>query len=116
MANSNRWISADISGDPATENPNAEYPRLSYGPNSNNYQQSTYWLRNGSYLRLKTVEVGYTLPTQLVNKVHFNTVRIFFCWHQFTHMVCIQIMGPGNGKYGWKEISAQQKFIFRNIR
>ena len=78
MANSNRWISADISGDPATENPNAEYPRLSYGPNSNNYQQSTYWLRNGAYLRLKTVEVGYTLPTQLVNKVHFNTVRIFF--------------------------------------
>ena len=78
MANSNRWISADISGDPATENPNAEYPRLSYGPNSNNYQQSTYWLRNGSYLRLKTVEVGYTLPTQLVNKLHFNTVRIFF--------------------------------------
>ena len=78
MATSNRWISADISGDPATENPNAEYPRLSYGPNSNNYQQSTYWLRNGSYLRLKTVEVGYTLPTQLVNKVHFNTVRIFF--------------------------------------
>ena len=78
MANSNRWVSADISGDPATENPNAEYPRLSYGPNSNNYQQSTYWLRNGSYLRLKTVEVGYTLPTQLVNKVHFNTVRIFF--------------------------------------
>ncbi len=78
MANSNRWISADISGDPATENPNAEYPRLSYGPNSNNYQQSTYWLRNGSYLRLKAVEVGYTLPTQLVNKVHFNTVRIFF--------------------------------------
>ena len=78
MANPNRWISADISGDPATENPNAEYPRLSYGPNSNNYQQSTYWLRNGSYLRLKTVEVGYTLPTQLVNKVHFNTVRIFF--------------------------------------
>ena len=78
MANSNRWISADISGDPATENPNAEYPRLSYGPNSNNYQQSTYWLRNGSYLRLKTVEVGYTLPTQLVNKVYFNTVRIFF--------------------------------------
>ena len=42
MANSNRWISADISGDPATENPNAEYPRLSYGPNSNNYQQDYF--------------------------------------------------------------------------
>ena len=102
MANSNRWISADISGDPATENPNAEYPRLSYGPNSNNYQQSTYWLRNGSYLRLKTVEVGYTLPTQLVNKVHFNTVRIFFVgtnlltWSAFK--LCDPEMGSTDGK------------------
>lgn len=78
MAHSNRWISAEISGDPATENPNAEYPRLTYGPNPNNYQESTYWLRDGSYLRLKTLEVGYTLPTKLVNKVHFNKVRVFF--------------------------------------
>lgn len=78
MANSNRWISADISGDPATENPNAEFPRLTYGPNPNNYRQSTYWLRNGSYLRLKTLEVGYTIPKRLVNKIHFNNIRIFF--------------------------------------
>ena len=97
MANSNRWISADISGDPATENPNAEYPRLSYGPNSNNYQQSTYWLRNGSYLRLKTVEVGYTLPTQLVNKVHFNTVRIFFVGTNLLTWSAFQLWDPEMG-------------------
>ena len=97
MANSNRWISADISGDPATENPNAEYPRLSYGPNSNNYQQSTYWLRNGSYLRLKTVEVGYTLPTQLVNKVHFNTVRIFFVGTNLLTWSAVKLWDPDMG-------------------
>ena len=97
MANSNRWISADISGDPATENPNAEYPRLSYGPNSNNYQQSTYWLRNGSYLRLKTVEVGYTLPTQLVNKVHFNTVRIFFVGTNLLTWSAFKLWDPERG-------------------
>ena len=97
MANSNRWISADISGDPATENPNAEYPRLSYGPNSNNYQQSTYWLRNGSYLRLKTVEVGYTLPTQLVNKVHFNTVRIFFVGTNLLTWSAFKLWAPEMG-------------------
>ena len=97
MANSNRWISADISGDPATENPNAEYPRLSYGPNSNNYQQSTYWLRNGSYLRLKTVEVGYTLPTQLVNKVHFNTVRIFFVGTNLLTWSAFKLWDPDMG-------------------
>ena len=56
MANSNRWILG------VNEDPNAEYPRLSYGWNSNNYRPSTYWLRDGSYLRLKTLEMGYTLP------------------------------------------------------
>ena len=71
-------ISADISGYPATENPNAAYPRLSFGGNSNNYRASTFWLRDGSYLRLKTLEFGYTLPKQIVNKIMFNNIRIFF--------------------------------------
>lgn len=78
VAESDRWISADISGNPATENPNAEYPRLSFGGNSNNYRASTFWLRDGSYLRLKTLEFGYTLPKQIVNKIMFNNIRIFF--------------------------------------
>lgn len=73
----NRWISADISGDPATENPNASYPRLSFGGNANNYRESTFWLRNGQYLRLKTVDVGYTIPTQLANRIKANNIRVF---------------------------------------
>ena len=64
VANSNRWIDHEISGTMATENPNASYPRLSYGGNSNNYRQSTFWLRNGSYLRLKTLELGYSILSQ----------------------------------------------------
>lgn len=78
IANSNRWVSADISGDPSTENPNADYPRLSFGENKNNFRKSTYWQRDGSYLRLKTVEVGYTLPKHLVNKLSISNVRVFF--------------------------------------
>ena len=77
VANSNRWIDHEISGTMATENPNASYPRLSYGGNSNNYRQSTFWLRNGSYLRLKTLEVGYSIPKPLVNKIRFNNIRLF---------------------------------------
>jgi hypothetical protein len=72
LANSNRWILGE------NEDPNAEYPRLTYGANSNNYQSSTYWLRDGSYLRLKTLDIGYTFPTALVNKMHMSNVRIFF--------------------------------------
>lgn len=60
------------------EDPNAEYPRLSYGGNNNNYRKSTYWLRDGSYMRLKTLEVGYSLPKSFVNKLHLSKVRIYF--------------------------------------
>jgi TonB-linked SusC/RagA family outer membrane protein len=73
----NRWISADISGDPATEDPDASYPRLSYGGNANNYRNSTFWLQNGAYLRLKTIDIGYSIPKRIVNKIHCNTVRLF---------------------------------------
>lgn len=75
---SGHWVSRDISGTPDTEDVNAKYPRLSYGPNDNNYQTSSYWLRDGSYLRLKTLEVGYTLPKALINKIRLNNLRIFF--------------------------------------
>lgn len=78
MANSNRWISADISGDPATENPNADYPRLTYGNNPNNNRESTFWLRDRAYLRLKTAEVGYTIPQRISQKIHCSRIRLFF--------------------------------------
>ncbi|MCD2421467.1 TonB-dependent receptor [Niabella pedocola] len=73
----NRWISADISGDPATENTNAPYPRLSYNGNGNNYRNSSYWLRNGAYLRIKNVDIGYTLPKQILNKIHMSSLRVY---------------------------------------
>lgn len=55
----NRWIPASVSGNPATENPNARFPRLSYGENANNNRASTHWLADASFLRLKTAEIGY---------------------------------------------------------
>lgn len=46
----------------SVENPNvnAKYPRLTIENNGNNTQASTYWLRNGSFLKLKNAEIGYT--------------------------------------------------------
>lgn len=58
----NHWTPASYSGTTATENPNAKYPRLAYGSlNQNNSQQSTFWLREASYLRISNIELGYTL-------------------------------------------------------
>jgi len=67
---SSRWILGE------NEDINAKYPRLSYGGNNNNYRPSTYWLRDGSYIRLKTLEVGYTIPKNIVNRVYLNNVRL----------------------------------------
>ncbi len=42
-------------------NPNAKYPRLAHNvDNTNTYQKSTFWLRDGSFLRLKNAEIGYS--------------------------------------------------------
>ena len=57
----NRWTPASYSGDPSTENPNAKFPRLSYGSNKNNTQFSTFWHANSRYLRLQEVSVNYNL-------------------------------------------------------
>ena len=55
----NRWIPASYSGDPSTENPNALFPRLSYGRNENNTQLSSFWHANARYLRLQEITLNY---------------------------------------------------------
>jgi TonB-linked SusC/RagA family outer membrane protein len=66
---SNRWTSAELSGDPSTENPDARFPRLSYGGNSNNNRNSTFWLNEGRYLRLKNVQISYQTTANFLTKV-----------------------------------------------
>lgn len=64
-----RWTSRDISGTAATENPNAKFPRLTYGGNANNNRASTYWLNDASYLRLKNVQLSYRMDGAIMKKV-----------------------------------------------
>jgi Secretin and TonB N terminus short domain./TonB-dependent Receptor Plug Domain./TonB dependent receptor. len=70
----NRWTE---------ENPdqNAFYPRLSYGSettsNINNFQKSTWWVRNMNFLRLKTLQISYNLPKPWVNKVHLKNAAVY---------------------------------------
>ena len=55
----------------------ALWPRLSTTVNSNNDQRSTWFMRDGSFLRLKQVEIGYTLPTSFQKKIRTSTFRIY---------------------------------------
>ena len=58
------------------ENPNAKFPRLSYTSDLNR-KVSSFWMADASYLRLKNVEVSYTLPSNFVKKLGAGKAVIF---------------------------------------
>ncbi len=59
------------------ENPDAKYPQLWSGSRSINDRNSDFWMRNGAYLRLKTITLGYTLPQFSIRNWDINHLRIF---------------------------------------
>jgi hypothetical protein len=55
----------------------ATQPRVWIGTNTNNNQISNFWLRDNDFVRLKNVELGYTLPQKLMRRIGGSTVRFF---------------------------------------
>lgn len=68
---------------------NASYPRLSIQHFSNNRASSNYWVKDGSFLRLKTVELGYSLSKPVLEKLKLEKLRVYvnaynlFTWNKF---------------------------------
>lgn len=62
------------------DNPNAEFPRLTAykaSLSAHNAHSNTGWMRDGSYIRLKSVQLGYTLPSSLLGKVKVQQIRFY---------------------------------------
>ena len=99
----NRWTSAEISGDPATENPNARFPRLTYGGNANNNRNSTFWLNDGSYVRLKNVQLSYQTKAAFMNKVGITDATFsligenLHVWDKLEEKIFDPAQATGNG-------------------
>ncbi|MEO7530478.1 MAG: SusC/RagA family TonB-linked outer membrane protein [Sediminibacterium sp.] len=55
----------------------AQYPRLSTMDNANNYRTSSFWVRNGNFLKLRSLEIGYNFSEALTKKVKINNARLF---------------------------------------
>ena len=55
----------------------AFWPRLSNYSIGNNTQTSTWWMRNGAFLRLKTIELGYTFPSKWTKVAHMQMIRLY---------------------------------------
>ena len=85
----NREVTGYFAGDdshPATvwldawtpENKNATMPRVAYDETSNNYNASTFWVQNSSYLRMKNLQFGYSLPKNVIKSVGIENVRFYY--------------------------------------
>jgi len=71
---------ADDHWSPGNQNLYALYPRFGINRDEieNNLQPSTYWLRSGAFMRLKSVEFGYTLPKTVSKKLGLRSLRVYF--------------------------------------
>jgi TonB-linked SusC/RagA family outer membrane protein len=90
--------------------PNAYWPRLRgpmvYGPRE--LQAQTRYLQNASYIRLKDLTIGYSLPAEIVQKIHFQNVQVYFTgqniWtyspmFKITKDIDPEAIEPGPGSY-----------------
>lgn len=56
---------------------NATYPRLTTQSNENNYQLSSFWVKDASYLKLRTVELGYNFCSEMLKKSGIENLRVY---------------------------------------
>jgi len=92
---------ADDHWNPNNPVAHAFWPRLSATENKNNYEQfSTWWLRNGQILRLKTIEVGYSLPKQMLKDKLFSSVRVYLSGSNLLRFSSFDLWDPEMGDNG----------------
>jgi len=78
----------------------AFYPRLSTEHHANNMNLSTWWLRDGSFLRMKQAEIGYTLPPYLASKLSLSSLRLYLNGSNLFQISKFKLWDPEMGGNG----------------
>lgn len=78
----------------------AIWPRLSSTAIGNNNQSSTWWLRDGTFLRLKSAEIGFTLPKNLASKVRLQNLRVYASGTNLFNISSFKLWDPEMGDNG----------------
>ena len=73
---------------------NVFWPRLSASTNTHNNRASTWWKKEMSFLRCKTLELGYSLPQRIVKGGHLNTVRFYVSGNNLFYFSKFQLWDP----------------------
>ena len=95
------WNSLTNNGADLSRASEAVYPRLAVGSaagSSNNSQTSSWWQRDGAYLRLKNIELGYTLPKKLIARTGFiQSVRVYVAGNNLLTFSKFKLWDPEQG-------------------
>ena len=73
---------------------NVFWPRLSSTENPNNNVASTWWKKNMSFLRLKTIEIGFTLPQAWSNKIYGKNIRFYVSGNDLFYLSKFKLWDP----------------------
>jgi TonB-linked SusC/RagA family outer membrane protein len=76
----------------------AFWPRLSTEPLENNVKRSSWWLREGTFIRLKSLEMGYNIP--IAKKLGLQTCRFYFSCENLFHFSSFKLWDPEMGGNG----------------
>jgi len=79
-----------------TNTENARWPLWRSGPENGNqsYQSSEFWLINGSYIRLKNIDLGYSLPSSLINRWGIDNCRFFISGYNVLTFSALDFLDP----------------------
>lgn len=97
-----RWHREDIY-DPNSRWIAGKYPATYANGKDNNKKTSSFWLQNSSYLRLKELQIGYTIPINILKKTGLEKLRLFVSGYNLLTFTKIDLLDPestsSDGRY-----------------
>ena len=85
------------------DNKNAKMPRIAVSKTSNNLEYSDFWLQDGSYVRLKNLQFGYTIPKNALKPLGIENIRVYYSGENLLtfHKMVIDADPELGGLYGF---------------
>ncbi len=97
-------------------NPEGKYPRLTTIDGNNNTRASDFYVENGSYLRLKNLQIGYNLPRTLLETVKMKSLRVYLSFDNLFTVTSYTGLDPEIGNSGWILDTAIDKGFYPQLK
>ncbi|WP_108809220.1 SusC/RagA family TonB-linked outer membrane protein [Aquimarina spinulae] len=93
-------VSSDLVNAWTPQNTNTDIPRNAFGDPNNNIRPSSYFLEDGSYLRLKNLQIGYSIPESAISKIPVSRIRVYATANNLFTITDYSGFDPGLGNGG----------------